>query len=80
MQTAATALLAMSNYGLINLNYCEDSNYYEIEEATDLLSNCPILKMCLALNQAFSWPSPDPEDMQEAKMRFLEAIAKDFPD
>lgn len=77
IQNASTALSAMSNYSLINLNYDESSDRYEIEKATDLFSNCPILKMCLGLSQALSWPCPDPEDMEEAKMRFLEAVAKD---
>lgn len=77
IQNASVALMAMSNYSLINLNYDIESDRYEIEKATDLFSNCPILKMCLGLGQALSWPSPDPEDMEEAKLRFLAAVAKD---
>jgi hypothetical protein len=75
---AGNALFVLANYDLIRMEFNEHSDLYEIEESTNILSNLPILKMCSALNQAFAWPCPDSEDLPEAKMRFLEAAAKDM--
>lgn len=72
---AANVLEALANYDLIRMQYNQESDLYEIEQATNLLAECPPMKLSLGINQMLSWPRPDPEDLEIAKMRLLAAMS-----